>query len=115
MAQTIEVYITNKEVVTQTALEGKPLAAAGTVHYCSVKEIMKTEKTISEEEKTALSLVETLARERNLKVQVVNVSSLKGKLKARIKGVKSTPTIIVGNQRMVGVPKREEFMALLEH
>jgi glutaredoxin len=114
MVRTIEVYIMNKEVITRTVLEGRPLAAAGEVHYCSVKEISKTEKVISEEDKAALKLVEELAAEKNLRFRVIDVASLKGKLRARLKGIKSTPTIVVGNKQLVGVPKKEEIEAFLE-
>jgi glutaredoxin len=114
MAKTIEVYITNKEVITATSLEGRPLAAAGEVHYCSMKEISKTEKVISEEDVAALKLVKELAAEQNLKFRIIDVASSKGKLKARLKGVRTTPTIIVGNKRLIGTPKREVFETLLE-
>jgi hypothetical protein len=104
----------NKEVITRTSFQGRPVAAAGEVHYCSVKEISKTEKVISEEDKAALKLVEELAAEKNLRFRVINVASLRGKLRARLKGVKATPTIIVGNNRLTGVPKKEEFETLLK-
>jgi protein-disulfide isomerase len=78
-----------------------------------MKEISKTEKVISEEDKTALKLVKELAAEKSLKFRVIDVASLKGKLRARLKGVKATPTIIVGNDRLTGVPRKEEFEALL--
>lgn len=110
MARTVEVYIMNKEVVTQTVLEGRPIQG----HYCTVKEISKTEKIISDEDETALQLVKTLTAKKDFKIRVVDVASLKGKMKAKLKGVKATPTIIVGNNRLVGVPKKEEFETLLE-
>jgi len=114
MAKTIEVYIKNKEVITSTSLEGRPLAAGGEVHYCSVKEISKTEKVISEEDEAALKLVKELAPEKNIKYRIIDVSSSKGKLKAKLKGVTSTPTIIVGNKRLIGTPKKETFETLLK-
>jgi len=114
MAKAIEVYITNKEVVTRTSLEGRPLAAAGEVHYCSVKEISKIEKVICEEDEVALKLVRDLATKKNLKFRVVDVSSSKGKLRAKLKRVRTTPTIIVGNKRLIGTPKREIFETLLQ-
>jgi hypothetical protein len=114
MGKTIEVYIKTKEVVTQTSLEGRPLAAGESVHYCSVKEIAKTEKMISEEEQAALTLTKTFANIGKFHVDVIDVASLKGKLRAKLKGIKSTPTIIVQNKQLVGVPKKEEIEALLE-
>jgi len=114
MGKTIEVYVNAKEVITQTSFEGRPLTGAGDIHYCSVKEISKTEKIISEEEKAALKLVKTLCERGDYKIQIISVSNLKGKMKARLKGIKSTPTIVVGNKHLVGVPKKEEFEALLK-
>jgi hypothetical protein len=104
----------NKEVITSTSFEGRPLAAGETVHYCSVKEISKTGKATSEEDEAVLNLVRELAANRGLKFQVIDVASLNGKLKARLNGIKATPTIIVGNNRLIGVPKKEEFEALLK-
>jgi glutaredoxin len=110
MRKTIEVYVMNKEIITSKSLEGRPVQG----HYCTVKEISKTEKIISEEDEAALKLVEELAVEKNLRFRVIDVASLRGKLSARLKGVKATPTIIVGGRQIVGVPKKEEFEALLE-
>jgi hypothetical protein len=113
MAKTFQVYIMNKEVVTRTSLEGKLTDGGGGVtHYCT-REISKTEKVISEEDKAALKLVKELAAEKNLNFRIIDVASLRGKLRARLKGVKATPTIIVGNDRLAGVPRKEEFVALL--
>jgi len=113
MAKTIEVYIKNKEVVTSTRLEGRPLTAGGEVHYCSVKEFSKTEKVISEEDGAALKLVKEFTSENNFKLRIIDVSSSRGKLRARLKGVRTTPTIIVGSRHLIGTPKRETFETLL--
>jgi len=118
MAKTVQVYIMNKEVKTHASLDGRTVAAAvfahSRTHDCSMKEISKTEKVISEEDKAALKLVEELAAKKNFKFRVIDVASLKGKLRAKLRGVKVTPTIIVDNYRLTGVPQREEFEALLE-
>jgi protein-disulfide isomerase len=79
-----------------------------------MKEISRTEKVISEEDKAALKLVEEFAAEKKLKFRVVDVATLKGKLMARLRGVKATPTIIIGNNRLTGVPRKEEFAAILK-
>lgn len=113
MVRTVEVYIVSKEVITRTNLEGKLTDSGGGVtHYCT-REISKTEKIISDEDKAALQLVNALAAKRNFKVQVIDIASFKGEIKAKLKGVKATPTIIVGNNRLTGVPKIEEFETLL--
>jgi protein-disulfide isomerase len=81
-----------------------------------MREISKTEKIISEEDKQAIELARTLAKERkDFKILVIDIASFKGKMRARLKGVKITPTIIIGNNRIVGVPRKEEFEALLKH
>ena len=107
----------NKEVITRASLNGRALSAAveahSRTHDCSMKEISKTEKAISEEDKAALKLVKELAAEKNLRFRIIDVASLKGKLRARLKGVKATPTIIVGHNRLTGVPQKEEFEVLL--
>ena len=115
MAKTIEVYIANKEVVTQTSLEGRPLAAGDGVHYCSVKEIAKTEKIISEEETATLKLVKKLAAEKGFKIQIIDTANFRGKIRAKLKGVKTTPTIIIGDSRIEGTPKREELETALSN
>jgi hypothetical protein len=103
----------NKKVVTSTALEGRPLAAASEVHYCSAKEISETEEVISEEDEAVLKLVEELAVAKNLRLHVIDVARLSGKLRAKLRGVKATPTIIVGNGRLTGVLQKKEVEAPL--
>lgn len=98
-----------EQVVTQTLFEGRPLAGEGNVHYCAVKELAKTEKLVSEAEKLALTLVQDVCLGKAFKVHVIDVSTLRGKLKACSKGVSSTPTIIVDRMRSVGLPTREEM------
>jgi len=117
VAGTIEVYIMNREVVTQMSFEGRPLAAGSTVHYCTVKELAKTKtgKIFSEEDETALRLVREFAAEKGFEVRVVDTASFKGRMKAMMKRVKTTPTIIFGDARVVGVPKKEELEAMLSH
>ena len=117
MAKTIQVYIMNKKVTTRESLDGSTQAAAAFAHSrthdCSMKEVPKTEKVISKEDEAALKLVEEIATEKNIRFQVIDVAGLKGKLRARLKGVKTTPTIIVGNNRLLGVPQKKEIEPFL--
>jgi len=117
MEKTIEVFIMNREVVTRASLEGRPLAAGGTVHYCTIKELAKTEtgKIFSEEDEKALQLVRAFTTEKRFEIRIIDVACFRGKLKAMLRKVRTTPTIIVGGKRIVGVPKKEEFEALLKH
>ncbi|MGQ9565417.1 MAG: hypothetical protein ACUVT5_02595 [Candidatus Bathyarchaeales archaeon] len=65
----VEVYISSKEIITQTSIEGHPLAAGGTVHYCTVKDSLatKTEKILSKEDETVLQIIQKIAIEKKLK------------------------------------------------
>ena len=107
----------NKEVTTNVGPDGRTFAAAAFAHSrthdCSMKRLSKTERVMSEEDKAALELVKELAEEKNFKFQVIDVASLKGKLRAKLRRVKTTPTIIVDNNRLTGVPQREEFEVFL--
>jgi hypothetical protein len=114
MVRTIEVYVMNKEVITSPALQGRPLTVANVSTTGSALNTFETEKVLSEEDKTALKLVKEFAAEKNLRFRVIDVAGLKGKLRARLKGVKATPTIIVGNNRLIGVPKKEEFERVID-
>jgi glutaredoxin len=108
----------NKEVITRAGVNGRTLEAAveahSRTHDCSMKGFSKTQKVISEEDEVVLKLVKELAAKKNFRFRVIDVTSLNGKLMATLKGVKATPTIIVGNNRFTGVPKREEFEAFLK-
>jgi len=98
MIEKIEVYVRNEEVVTGQAVIGRPLAG----HWCTAKETLKTQKVMPEADRLALEMAEEFAREKGLHLEVYDTSSFKGKLKASLKGVKTTPTIIIGNQKIEG-------------
>jgi protein-disulfide isomerase len=117
MGKIVEVYVMNREVVTRLSYEGRPLAAGSTVHYCTVKELAKTEtgRMFSEEDEKALQLVRAFAAEKEFKVRIIDVAYFRGKFKAMLRKVWTTPTIVVGRKRIVGVPKKEEFEELLKH
>ena len=98
MVEKIEVYVRNEEVVTGQAVIGRPVAG----HWCTAKETLKTQKVTPEADRLALEVVNEFAKERDLCVEVYDVSSFKGKIKASLKGVKTTPTIIIGNRKIEG-------------
>lgn len=110
MIRKIEVYIKNEEVATGAAYIGRPIAD----HWCTFKETLKTEKVILEADKRALEIVNEIVKEKGLKVKVCNVSSFRGKLKAKSKGITKTPCIIVGEKKIEGIPEREQILNLLQ-
>ena len=62
----------------------------------------KNGKVISEAERRILEMMEKFASEKGLRLEVFDISSFKGRLKAWMKGVKVTPTIIVGDKKIEG-------------
>lgn len=66
MPRIVEVYISSKEIVTQTSIEGRSLAAGGTVHDCTIKGLLatKTEKILSKEDETTLQRIQKIATEK---------------------------------------------------
>ena len=84
----IEVFIRNKEVLLQSIQTGRPIAD----HYCTAHDTFKTEKILTEDSKRVLEEAERKAKELNAKIVVFDLSTFKGQLIARLKGVNS-PTL----------------------
>lgn len=114
MTGKIEVYIRNEEVVTGQAIVGRPISDGVTMHYCTATETLKTTKVTPEADRVALEIVNKFAQENGLHVEVHDVSSFKGKLKAKLRGVKTTPTIVVGNQKIEAEQTLESLKNVLE-
>lgn len=97
MADKIEVYITNENVVVSQGFT-RPVAD----HYCADATFSKTERIMPEREQMALDIAKEFANEKGLSVAVYNIHSAKGKLMAKLRQVKTTPTIIIGQSRIEG-------------
>jgi hypothetical protein len=72
----------------------------------------KFEKLISKEDTLALKVTREVAEERGLKIKVYDLANIKGWMFAQIKKVKVTPTIIINNHRIEGVPSKDELLAI---
>jgi hypothetical protein len=101
MIDKIEVYIKNEKVIVGQRVT-EPISDGVMKHMCFSKKILDTEKVMPEAEKLALDVVNEFASEKGLNVAVYDVSTFKGKLKARLKGIKTTPTIIIGKVKIEG-------------
>jgi hypothetical protein len=110
MFDKIEVYIKKEEVVVGKTVIGFPIPEHG---MCSWKDTMKTEKVMPEADSVALEVAKDVAKERGIKVEVIDISTFMGKLKAISEGVKKTPTIIVGERKIEGVPNKDQILKLL--
>lgn len=102
MLETIEVYIRAEEVLTNEATTGAPLFDGVTTHYCTMKQTAKKEKIIPEADGWALEIVREFAASKGMHLEVWDVSTLKGKLKAKAEGIKTIPTMLVGGFRLEG-------------
>jgi hypothetical protein len=110
MVDKIEVYIRNEEVVAGDTVGGEVVGE----HGCTVIRCVKTEKVMPEADKIALSVATEFAKEKSLNVEVCNVSTVKGKLKASLKGIKTTPTIVVGDLKIEGEHTPDMLKSKLE-
>ncbi len=81
----IEVFIKKDEFIVQPTQLGRPIAD----HYCTAHDTFKTEQVITEDSEKALEEATQKAREFNAELIIYNLSTLKGKLAARRRGVKS--------------------------
>lgn len=105
----IEIFIKEKEVTTGKVYVGSTVRE----HWCTLKEGLKKEKIMPEDDKKTLEIVQELAKENGMHISIHNVSSFRGRLKARRSGVKNTPTTVIGKQKIEGVPAREQILSLL--
>ncbi|MGB9693405.1 MAG: hypothetical protein ACPLYF_01025 [Fervidobacterium sp.] len=106
MFDKVVVFVKNEEVVVGKTVIGFPIPEHG---MCSWKDTVKTEKVMSEADRIALEVVNEVAREKGVKVEVIDVSTFLGKLKAKRAGVKETPTIIIGENKIEGIRRKSKF------
>ncbi len=102
MLETIEVYIRTEEILTSEAIIGRPISDGVTVHYCTVRETAKKEKMIPEADRLALEVVKEFADSKGVRLEVCDVSTFRGKLRAWSNGIKAIPTIFVCGVRIEG-------------
>lgn len=110
MTDKIEVYIRREEVATCEAVGGKVVGE----HGCTVIRGVKTEKMMPEADRETLEMVNQFANEKGLSVEVCNLGTLVGRLKARRKGITKTPAVIIGSCRIEGEYPSEMLRSKLE-
>lgn len=99
MAGTIQVFV-NDEKVPVRNFQTYEFTTAG--HECTRKPITVPifESVLPEIHKQVIKIAERVAAEKGMKLKIFNLSSRMGKVKAVLKGVRETPTIIVGNHKI---------------
>lgn len=102
MANKIEIHIRNEKVIVgQRIIE--PVSDGIVRHQCLSKKVLGTEKIMTEADKLALETVNEFAEEKGLLVKVYDVLSYKGRLRAILRGIRRTPTVLIGKGRIEGV------------
>lgn len=109
MADKIEVYIKNENVIVSQSVT-RPLRD----HYCTDGKLSKTERVVSERDQEAIKIAEEFANKKGLSVDVFNTKSAKGKLMARLRNVRTTPTIIFGQSRIEGELTPDQLKSKLQ-
>jgi hypothetical protein len=113
MARTIQVFVKNKEVISGH-FETVEFSSPG--HPCTAKPITAPilESVLPETHKEVIEIAEKVAKERQMKVKVCDLSSKMGKLKALFKGVRETPTIVIENHKISGQITEEKLLSILK-
>ncbi|MEM2912281.1 MAG: hypothetical protein QW146_07240 [Candidatus Bathyarchaeia archaeon] len=70
-------------------------------HPCLQK--YNVRRLIVPEQERALKILEKAAEQKNIKLKIYDVATFFGKVKAFVKGVKTTPCTVVGAQRIEGI------------
>lgn len=108
----------------QVFVRGEPKLAAENVlryveagHPCSGTKsaiTLKKEHVLPESHRQVISIASKLAEEKGMKLEVYDVSSRRGRLRALLAGVNETPAMIVGNQKVTENITEEKLLSILE-
>jgi hypothetical protein len=67
---------------------------------------VKTESVLPDGDEKALRIVEEICNETRAEFKVYNINTFKGRIQARLRGVKKTPTIVIGSSKIESVLER---------
>ena len=73
-----------------------------------------TENVMPESDESALKCAREVAASKGLRIEVCDINTFGGKVKARMRGVRVTPTIIIGNSRIEGESTLGQLKSKLE-
>jgi hypothetical protein len=113
VTEKIEVYVRREKKLVREYVS-EPISDGVMTHSCLSKKMLEYEKSLPEPDKQALELVNEFADRRGLVVEVFDVSTLKGRLKAATRGIRRTPTIAVGEEQIEGQSELEHLKEKLE-
>ena len=99
MGNQIEVFVKKKKSVSRQYVT--PPVSDGYVHHgCMSKQVTEYDEVLPEADKIVLEIANQFASERDMQVKVYDVSTFTGKFKALSKGIKKTPTLIIGKEKI---------------
>lgn len=113
LRKTIEVFVRNQKVV----VEGECVLPREPAHPCSgtTSTVAYSEESVlPDADRQMLELARAVVEEKGLQVKVHNLATSIGKLRASLKGVEKTPTIIVGARKLDGRISKEDILEALE-
>jgi hypothetical protein len=100
MADKIEVYVKREKKLAGERFAA-PMSDGVMRHSCLPHGAMlEYEKALPEADKRTLELVNEFAERKALQVEVFDISTFKGKLKATARRIEKTPTIVAGQERI---------------
>ena len=118
MVRTIDVFVKNMEVFVKTFQTYEsvhpecPRSHRGYLFgFPTIAPIY--ESILPETHQQAIEVAKKVANEKGVELKVYNLSSKAGRLKAFMKGVKRTPTIIIDNYKVTDKISEEELSRLL--
>jgi len=71
------------------------------------------EKHVSRDDASAMRIAKEVAEEYGLELKIYDLASIRGWFSAKINKVKNTPTIIIGNNRIEGVPNKSQLLRMV--
>jgi len=112
LSRTIDIFVSNREVITG---HFKTVEFSTPGHPCTAKPIIApiSESVLPESHRQVIRIAKKVAREHGFKIKIYNTSSRLGKIKAFLKRVKKTPTVLINNQKFTGEITEEKLLSLL--
>ena len=113
MIDKIQVYVRKRKTLVGQVVVG-PVSDGTFHHACLSRKMLEYEKVASETDRVALEAVNNFAEERGLRVEVLDTSTFKGRLRAYLKGIDKTPVIALGKNIIEGEQTPQLLRSKLE-
>lgn len=109
MAAKIEVYVRN-----EVGLLSQGIMRPVVDHWCSDAPTGRYERVMPDKDRALLTIAEEFAKGKGLQLKVCDVCTFTGRLKAWLKGIRETPTVVIGKSRIVGGLDSEQLKKRIE-